>query len=123
MPKILVVEDMPDSAELAAQILRKYGHEVLLAETGEAALRLAQEQLPQLIVYDYWLPDIDARTFLTRLRSVDGLDKIPVIVCTATPTAAIQEFIGERGFDGHINKPYRLSNFMQVIEEKLTAVQ
>jgi CheY-like chemotaxis protein len=122
MPKILVVEDMPDSAELAAQILRKYGHEVLLAESGELGLRLAQEQRPELIVYDYWLPDIDARTFLTRLRATEGLEKILVIVCTATPTAAIQEFIGERGFDGHINKPYRLSSFMQTIEEKLATL-
>lgn len=119
MPKILIVEDMPDSAELAAQILRKYGHEPLIADTGENGLKLAEEHNPDLIVYDYWLPDIDARNFLARLRSTQGLENIPVVVCTATPTAAMQDLLGEKGFDAIIRKPYRLSNFLEVIESQL----
>jgi CheY-like chemotaxis protein len=121
MPKILVVEDMPDSAELAAQILRRYEHEVVIAENGERGLALAKEHQPNLIVYDYWLPDIDARTFLTRLRGTPGFETTPVIICTATPTVALQEVLGDRGFTGVINKPYRLTEFMQAIEEHLAS--
>jgi DNA-binding response OmpR family regulator len=119
VPKILIVEDMPDSAELAAQILRKFGHEPLIAETGESGLRLAQEHTPDLIVYDYWLPDIDARNFLTRLRSMEGMGEVPVVVCTATPTAAMNVALGEKGFDAIIRKPYRVTNFLEVIEGQL----
>lgn len=119
MSKILVVEDMPDSAELAAQILRRYGHETVIAENGERGLSQAQEHKPDLIVYDYWLPDIDARTFLSRLRAFPGLEHTPVIICTATPTVALQEVLGDRGFSGIINKPYRLTEFMQTIEHHL----
>ncbi|MGH2581411.1 MAG: response regulator [Anaerolineales bacterium] len=121
MPKILIVEDMPDSAELAAQILRKFGHEPLIADSGERGLRLAEEHNPDLIVYDYWLPDIDARSFLTRLRSIESLASVPVVVCTATPTAAMNDVLGEKGFDAIIRKPYRLSNFLEVIEGQLKA--
>jgi CheY-like chemotaxis protein len=116
MPKILVIEDMPDSAELAAQILRNYGHEVFIAANGETGLKLAAEHIPDLIVYDYWLPDLDARTFLTRLRSDDALRHVKIVVCTATPQAVMQQSLGELGFDGYILKPYRLTNFMQAIE-------
>lgn len=116
MPKILVVEDMPDSAELAAQILRRYGHEAVIAENGERGLSMAQEHKPDLIVYDYWLPDIDARNFLTRLRGIPGLEQTPVVICTATPTVALQEVLGGGGFNGIINKPYRLTEFMQMID-------
>ena len=119
MPKILIVEDMPDSAELAAQILRKFGHEPLIADTGENGLRLAAEHNPDLIVYDYWLPDIDARNFLNRLRSIERLASVPVVVCTATPMAAMHEILGQKGFDAIIRKPYRLSNFLEVIESQL----
>jgi CheY-like chemotaxis protein len=120
MPKILVIEDMPDSAQLAAQILRRYGHEVLTAETGELGLRLAIEHRPDLIVYDYWLPDIDARNFLTRLRSSEGLERTPVLACTATPIAAMQPDLMENGFTGMINKPYRVTNFMEAVDAQLT---
>lgn len=119
MPKILVVEDMPDSAELAAQILRRYGHEVLIADTGELGLRLAVENKPDLIVYDYWLPDIDARTFLSRLRSTLGMERVPVLACTATPAAAMQPGLGENGFDGLLLKPYRVTSLMEAIDAQL----
>lgn len=119
MPKILVIEDMPDSAELAAQILRRYGHEVLIAPTGELGLSLAKEHKPDLIVYDYWLPDIDARNFLARLRVIPGLESTPVLVCTATPASAMQPGLGENGFNGLLNKPYRVSSFMQAVDEQL----
>jgi len=111
---------MPDSAELAAQILRRYGHEVLLAPTGELGLTLAAEHLPDLIVYDYWLPDIDARNFLTRLRSIPALASIPVLACTATPASALQPGLGEDGFNGLLHKPYRVSSFMEAIDAQLS---
>jgi DNA-binding response OmpR family regulator len=110
---------MPDSAELAAQILRRYGHDVLIAETGELALRLALEHKPDLIIYDYWLPDIDARSFLTRLRGSEGLERVPVLACTATPTAAMQPGLAENGFTGMIHKPYRVSSFMEAVDAQL----
>lgn len=119
MPKILVIEDMPDSADLAAQILRNYGHQVIIADTGERGLAMAAEHLPDLIVYDYWLPDVDARTFLARLRTNPELQKVKVIVCTATPQAILSQALGENVFDGYILKPYRLTNFMQEVESQL----
>jgi len=119
VPKILVVEDMPDSAEMAAQILRNYGHQVWIAENAEQGLDLAAFYHPDLIVYDYWLPDLDARTFLARLRADESLKGIKVVVCTATPKVALQQALGETAIDGFIPKPYRLSNFMEVIEEAL----
>ena len=121
MPNILVIEDMPDSAELAAQILRRYGHEVRIAPNGESGLQMAVTQKPDLIVYDYWLPDIDARSFLNRLRKNDGYENIPVLVCTAAPVTVMQPGLGERGFAGMIHKPYRVSSFMEIIDAHLVA--
>lgn len=120
MTKILVIEDMPDSAHMAAAILRNYGYEVNVAENGEQGLVLAAETKPDLIIYDYWLPDIDARSFLKRLRGTEGTEHIKVIVCTATPAESVLRFAGEHGFDAIIHKPYRLTSFLQTIESQLT---
>jgi two-component system, cell cycle response regulator DivK len=121
LPNILVIEDMPDSAELAAQILRRYGHDVRIAGSGELGLKMALAQKPDLIVYDYWLPDLDARTFLARLRGSAGFEKVPVLACTATPAAAMQPGIGAQGFNGMIHKPYRVTNFMEAVDAQLAA--
>lgn len=119
MPKILVVEDMPDSADMAAQILRNYGHQVWIAENGERGLDLAAFYRPDLIIYDYWLPDLDARTFLLRLRQEETLKATKIVVCTATPQTVLTQALGEVAIDGFISKPYRLSSFMQVVEQAL----
>lgn len=119
MPKILIVEDMPDSADLARHILKRYGHEVLLADDGESALAKAEKNLPDLILFDFWLPDLDGRTFLQRLRKLPGMRGTPVIVCSATPESAIREQMGQPGFTDIIRKPYTVSAFMEVIDRHI----
>ncbi|MEX2143249.1 MAG: response regulator [Anaerolineales bacterium] len=119
MPKILVIEDMPESADMAAQILRSYGHEVWIADNAHAGLELAAELFPDLIVCDYWLPDQDARAVLRRLRETETLRNIKVVVCTAAPELIMRQTVEDLEFDGYIAKPYRLSNFMQAVEAQL----
>ncbi|MCW5876803.1 MAG: response regulator [Anaerolineales bacterium] len=119
MAKVLIVEDMPDSAEIAAQILRRYGHEVLHAASAEQGFAMAGQHGPDLILYDYWLPDMDARTFLQRLRAEPQFARTRVVVCTAMPQGAMQQSLGDLRFDACIPKPYRLSTFMRIIEEQL----
>ncbi|HLE73537.1 MAG TPA: response regulator [Anaerolineales bacterium] len=119
MPKILVIEDMPESAEMTAQTLRKYGHQVWVAESGDAGLALAAEHSPDLVICDYWLPDLDARTLLSQLRQIQALKDIKVLVCSAAPKDVVDKVQGEPHFDGFISKPYRLSGLLQAIDEQL----
>ncbi len=95
MPKILVIEDMPESAEMTAQILRGYGHQVWIAENADAGLGLAAEHSPDLIICDYWLADQDARAFLGRLRQVQALKNIKVLVCSAASKEVVDQTQGE----------------------------
>ncbi|MBX3047788.1 MAG: response regulator [Anaerolineales bacterium] len=122
MARVLVVEDMPDSAEIAAQILRNYAHEVCLAQSAHEGLELVAQFSPELILYDYWLPDMDARTFLSRLGAQNASAGIRVVACTAAPRAVIEQGLQGQQFHAYIFKPYRLSAFMQVVEEQLSLV-
>jgi signal transduction histidine kinase/DNA-binding response OmpR family regulator len=76
----LIVEDDPKSAALISLLLEAEGYEVVLAGSAEAALTIAMRQKPSLITLDINLPGVDGWTFLTRLKAVESLSNVPVVV-------------------------------------------
>ncbi|MQC26295.1 MAG: response regulator [Chloroflexi bacterium] len=116
MAIILIVEDVPESAQMAATILKRYGHEPLIADTGQRGLDLIEEKIPDLIIFDYMLPDLDAGDFIRQLRAQDSHAQIPLIACSASPRSLIEKSVGPTGFTDFIRKPYRVSFFMEVVE-------
>lgn len=83
MPKILIADDDPLLVKLVAYKLEAQGHRVLQAADGEAALALAREHAPDLIVLDGMMPSIDGFEVLRRLKESDATRDIPVIMLTA----------------------------------------
>ena len=59
MPKILIVDDEPDALEVLGFNLKNAGYEVTTADDGDTALKKARQQLPDLILLDLMLPEID----------------------------------------------------------------
>ena len=108
-----------DSANLARKILVKHDFEVLLAETGEAALQLANEYNPDMVLLDLGLPDVDGQTLLGMLRRDYGMQDTPIIVCTAWPEDTAKKMAKAYGFTDFISKPYRVNNFMKVVKDNL----
>lgn len=84
MTSILVVDDAPTDRELLATILLHAGYEVLEADSGEQALRLAQAQHPALIAADILMPTMDGYELVRELRGHEATSHIPVIFYTAT---------------------------------------
>jgi len=119
MPKVLIIEDILDSANLAKKILTKFDHEVLHADSGAGGLRLAVEGQPDLVLLDLGLPDIDGQTLVGMLRREVHMESTPIILCTAWPEAAAQKMAEAYGFDGYISKPYKVTHFMEIINRYL----
>jgi two-component system cell cycle response regulator DivK len=119
MAKVLVIEDVSDSANLAKKILLKHDFEVLMAEDGETGLKLAAEDKPDIILLDLGLPDVDGQTLLGLLRTEAGCTDIPIIVCTAWPEDTARKTYRAYGFDGYITKPFRVANFIEVVSKFL----
>lgn len=120
MAKVIVIEDIEDSANLAKKILTKHGHDVVLAANGEEALQLAADPQINLILMDLGLPDVDGQTLLGMLRRTYDLSETPIIVCTAWPPDAAKKMADAYGFDDYISKPYRVTDFMEVINKFIT---
>ena len=80
---ILVVDDEPDAIELVEFNLRAAGYGVIAAEDGEEAIRKAREGLPDLIVLDVMLPEVDGMAACRTLKNDPITSDIPVIMLTA----------------------------------------
>jgi DNA-binding response OmpR family regulator len=116
MSKVLVVEDVADSAALAKKILTKYNHEVIVAVNGEETLQHAILGGLDMIIMDLGLPDVDGQTLLGILRRKFGMENTPIIVCTAWPPDSAKRMAQAYGFDDYICKPYQVLEFMDVVD-------
>jgi two-component system cell cycle response regulator DivK len=105
MSVIVVIEDNADNARLVAKLLRPTGHQVLLAQDGESGLMTVFENLPELVLVDLGLPDIDGQTVVGMIRQQDGLEHTQVIAFTAWPEHTAREMAQAYGCDGVITKP------------------
>ncbi|HUB26598.1 MAG TPA: response regulator [Tepidisphaeraceae bacterium] len=105
MDPILIVEDDADSRDALANMLRVEGHDVKCVASGAEALRSVLFDMPELIVLDLFMPDMNGGTLLEILRSYSRFRALPVIVWTghADSSQAVQarrhrvEYIVEKG--------------------------
>ena len=105
-PKILVVDDEPDAVDLIGFNLRSAGYDVATASDGEEALNKAKSQLPDLIVLDLMLPEVDGLEVCKILRRDPATAAIPIIMLTAK-AAEIDRILGlELGADDYVTKPF-----------------
>jgi two-component system cell cycle response regulator DivK len=115
MPRILVIEDNPDSAELEKRVLTARGFDVLSAADAETGLQLAVDHQPDAIVLDLGLPDADGQTLVGWMRRVPALARTPIIACTAWPEETARRMVEAYGCDGYIRKPISVATFAEQI--------
>ena len=104
--KVLVVDDEPDAVELVSFNLKKAGLDVLTAENGLEALEKSRHMLPDLIVLDVMLPEMDGLEVCRTLRRDAETATIPIIMLTAKG-AELDRVLGlELGADDYVTKPF-----------------
>jgi DNA-binding response OmpR family regulator len=127
MGTALIVEDHPEQAELVARILRLREYEPILAEDGETGLRLARKYLPDVILLDLMLPDINGFDVCRRLRTDRATMMIPVVMLTALNDVQHQVHGFRVGANAYITKPYGVElnseiNFLKDLNDFLMLV-
>lgn len=104
MKKILIVEDVEINRDLLEQLLEE-DYELLTAEDGAAAVRLAEKESPDLILMDMSLPVMDGWEATRTLKARDDLKRIPVIALTAHAMRGDEEKARACGCDDYLSKP------------------
>jgi two-component system phosphate regulon response regulator PhoB len=104
--RILVVEDEPDAFELVEFNLKQAGFEVMEARNGPTAIKKARELLPDLVVLDLMLPELDGWEVCKILRQNVETAGIPIVIVTAK-AGEIDRVLGlELGADDYLTKPF-----------------
>ncbi|HBL16841.1 MAG: hypothetical protein A2X36_14775 [Elusimicrobia bacterium GWA2_69_24] len=110
--RVLVVDDDPDVAAYIQDVLLTAGVESIVAHDGRTAIKLAQAELPRLILLDISMPDWDGLKTLTQLRVHEETRKIPVLMVTAHQTGKDVDEAFQRGAVGYVIKPIDLPRFL-----------
>lgn len=112
MPKILIVEDNELSRDMLSRRLRRKGYEVLVATDGQEGIAMAQRELPDLVLMDLSLPDLDGWEATRRLKKDAKTQHIPVIALTAHAMSGDREKAIEAGCDEYDTKPIDLRRLL-----------
>lgn len=118
--KVLVVEDNKQNALLIRRVLEARHYQVIQADDGESGLKAAIEELPDLILVDLGLPDIDGQTLVAFLKRTPELKDVPIIAVTAWPEDTAREMARAYGCDGFISKPINTRTFPDQIAEYIS---
>lgn len=117
--KILLIEDNQQNALLMRRILEARHYQVIHASEGEAGLKMAVEERPDLILVDLGLPDIDGQTLVTFIKRVPELQNVPIVAVTAWPEDTAREMATAYGCNGFISKPINTRQFPDQIASYL----
>jgi two-component system, cell cycle response regulator DivK len=119
--QILVVEDNEKNMKLLRDVLRAKGYRTLEATTGAEVVELAAEHVPDLVLMDIQLPDIDGVEALSRLRADERTASVPVLAVTAQAMQGDRERFLAAGFDGYLSKPVDIVELVGTVERHCDA--
>ncbi len=111
MPLVLIVDDNEKNRKLAAAVLAAAGFETLEAATGAEGVARATERVPDVILMDLRLPDMDGAEAARTLADDERTARIPVVAMSALPLEGSGEWLEAAGFAGSIEKPIRVDTF------------
>jgi CheY-like chemotaxis protein len=103
--RILLVEDNEDNRIIYSTVLRHVGYDVIEAQDGISAVALARSEMPELILMDISIPELDGWEATKILRADPTTKDIPIIALTAHALADDREKAAQFGFSSYMAKP------------------
>ena len=115
---ILIVDDYADNRELLRLMLEAAGHRVYEAEDGRAGLEMALAEMPDLILADLSMPQLDGWGLLRELRADERTRRIPCVAVTAFVDRERARDLAQN-FDAYLPKPFRRAELIAMVERLL----
>jgi len=122
--KLVYIEDEPEMIDLVELILNRHGFDVRGAHGGIEGLELVRRELPDLVLLDLMMPDMDGWDVYQQMKSEDITRNIPVIVVTAK-AQSIDKVLGLHiaKVDDYIAKPFSPQELLDSVEKVLAKRQ
>jgi len=118
--RVLCIEDDPEMIDLIKLILERKGFEVLEAVGGEEGLEVSRREMPDLILLDLMMPEVDGWEVFRQMRADEQLKDIPVIVVTAK-AQSIDKVLGLHiaKVDDYVTKPFGPQELLKSVNKVL----
>jgi two-component system, cell cycle response regulator DivK len=117
--KILYVEDNPSNVVVVQRVAQALGYDLVLAENGQSGLDMAHEIMPDMILMDIGLPDIDGLEVTRKLRENKDTARLPIVAVTAHALNGDREKCLEAGCDEYLAKPFTVASLKGIFERFL----
>jgi DNA-binding NtrC family response regulator len=118
MSEILVVDDEPGIRELMREILEEEGYEVRMAENGVAARAALDAKIPDLVLLDIWMPDVDGVTLLKEWKS-QGRLTMPVVMMSGHGTVHTAVEATRLGAFDYLEKPVSYKHLLETVKKAM----
>ena len=115
MKKVLIIEDNENNLYLMRAIVEKMGHQAIEARDGEAGVKIAVAEKPDLILMDVQLPVLDGYAATKKIRATQGVQDIPIIAITSYAMVGDREKCLAAGCISYIEKPINPESVMEEI--------
>ena len=119
---VVVIDDEPDSLELARYILDFYGATVHTAANGKEGIALVEQVKPRFVISDLSMPEMDGWEFMHVLKTTAHTQDVPVVALTAHAMKGDRERAIGAGFHNYITKPLTADTFMDELLTLLLAI-
>ncbi len=120
VPRVLIVDDEVDHAEICAVLLRRRGYQVAVALSGSDAIELAQALKPDLILLDLFMPMVDGFSTFVTLQENGIARKVPIVFLSACADPSARSRAIALGGAEYLAKPFRAAELIACIERSLT---
>lgn len=116
---ILTADDDPEVLKIMKQELEGLGYRVIQATNGQAAMRMAETQKPDLIVLDVAMPVSTGISAFQAIRNMPDTQRIPVIFMTSVPSSTIYPTVEQGTRVAHLKKPVDMEDLTSLIRQFL----
>lgn len=113
--RILIADDNPDALQTLKSLLEMDGHETQTAPDGNAALALAEQSVPEIMLLDLGMPGLSGLELAARIRERPWGNKVTLIAVTGWGQAEDRRRSHEAGFDHHLTKPIDLAVLQEIL--------
>jgi two-component system, cell cycle response regulator DivK len=117
--RILVIDDHEDNRHILRDLLENARYEVIEATTGEEGVTLAEAHVPDLILMDIQLPDIDGYEATRRIKSMPAVRHVPVIAVTSYALSGDEVKALRAGCDAYVTKPFSPRALLATVKQYL----
>ena len=117
--KILIIDDEEDIQKLLKIRFQQENFVVVTANDGDIGVKVAEQEVPDIIILDIMMPKMDGYSCLKEIRKLPKIKNVPVLMLSGKEEEKVRDLFAFQKIDGYIEKPFELDDILSKVKEIL----